>query len=155
MQRLSLPTAVSLAQVVSAFVMVFTLLYAVSEWVRIQDTTSQDLQYSLYDRLNEMDLLLAESDQLADIVLRARSDPQSLAPAERIRYLAYENIFYNAWNSAYDAWTNGLIGAKEYELWERWFTADAARRPKFAWTDNLRSFNPHFIQYVESRVDWE
>ena len=61
MRRLSLETAVSLAQVVSAFVMVFTLLYAVSEWVRIHDTTSQDLEYSLYDRLLQMDLLLAES----------------------------------------------------------------------------------------------
>jgi len=41
-------TAVSLAQLASAFVMIFTLLYGVSAWMRVRDTTSQDLEYSLY-----------------------------------------------------------------------------------------------------------
>ena len=95
MRRLSLESAVSLAQVVSAFVMVFTLLYAVSEWKRTVDYTTQDLENYLGQRFLEMDLLLAESDKLADIVLRAGSDPKNLTPPERARFLAYENIFYN------------------------------------------------------------
>ena len=155
MRKLSLENAVSLSQVVSAFVLVFTLLYAVSEWVRTRATTNTELEWILYERMLEMDVLVAESEELADIVLRAGSDPRSLTPSERARYLAYEDIFYNTWNAAYDAWESGLIGTRQYELWERFFTADAARRPKFAWTENLRYFNPPFIQYVESRVDWQ
>jgi hypothetical protein len=113
MRRLSLPTAVALAQVVSAFVMVFTLLYAVSEWwVRTCAVTNTELEWILYGRLLEMDVLLAESEDLADIVLRAGSDPVSLTPPERARYLAYEHIFYDSWNAAYDARQSGLIGAK-------------------------------------------
>jgi hypothetical protein len=155
MRRLSLETAVSLAQVVSAFVMVFTLLYAVSEWVRIHDTTSQDLEYSLYDRLLQLDLLLADSDKLADIVLRAGSDPQSLTPPERSRFLAYENVFYNTWNALYDAREAGLIGASQYRLWEESFITETAHRPKFGWTENLRHYTPLFIQYIESRGNWQ
>jgi hypothetical protein len=63
MRRLSLETAVSLAQLVSAFVLVFTLLYAVSEWKRTVDYTTQDLEYNLYGRLLEMDLVLTRADQ--------------------------------------------------------------------------------------------
>ena len=155
MRRLSLETAVSLAQLVSAFIMVFTLLYAVSEWKRTVDYTSQDLENNLGARLLEMDLLLAESEDLADIVLRAGSDPQSLTPPQRARFLAYENIFYNTWNALYDARESGLIGARQFGLWEEFFTAEAARRPKFGWTDNLGDYTPLFIQYLESRVDWQ
>ena len=95
MRRLSLATAVALAQVVSALIMVITLLYAVTQWNRTIAYTDQELENYLGQRLLEMDRLLAESVDLADIVLRAGIDPKSLTPTERARFLAYENIFYN------------------------------------------------------------
>ena len=155
MRRLSLESAVSLAQVVSAFVMVFTLLYAVSEWKRTVDYTTQDLENYLGQRFLEMDLLLAESDKLADIVLRTGSGPKNLTPPERARFLAYENIFYNTWNALYDARESGLIGPRQFGLWEEFFTAEAARRPKFGWTDNIHQYTPPFIEYLNSRVKWQ
>jgi hypothetical protein len=154
MQRLSLPTAVSLAQVVSALIMVVTLLYAVSEWRRNVDYTTQDLEYNLYGRLLEMDLLLAESGDLAEIVLRAANGPQNLTPAERARFLAYENIFYNTWNALYDARESGLMGPRQFGLWEESFITAAARRPKFGWTDNHHNYTPPFMEYIDSRVKW-
>lgn len=155
MRRLSLDTAVAMAQVVSALIMVITLLYAVTQWNRTVAYTTQDLENYLGQRFLEMDLLLAQSEDLAYIVLRARKDPQGLAPPERARFLAYENIFYNTWNALYDARESGLIGAGQFGLWEEFFTAAAARRPKFGWTENLGDYTPPFIQYVDSRVDWK
>jgi hypothetical protein len=88
---------------------VFTLLYAVSEWKRTRALTSTDLEVMLYGRILERDLLIAESGELADLVLGN---------------------------------------------WEAWLIADAARRPEIGWTGNQRFYDPSFIQYVESRVDW-
>ena len=42
MRKISLDTTVALAQVVSAFIMVITLLYAVTEWKRTVNYTTQD-----------------------------------------------------------------------------------------------------------------
>ena len=142
MRRLSLETAVALPQIVSALIMVVTLLYAVTQWARTVSYTTQELEYNLYGRLHEMDLLLAESGDLADIVLRAGSDPQSLTSPERARFLAYENNFYNTWNALYGARESGLIGARQFGLWEEFFITASARRPKFGWTDNLHNYTP-------------
>jgi hypothetical protein len=155
MRKISLDTTVALAQVVSAFIMVITLLYAVTEWKRTVNYTTQDLEYNLYGRLLEMDLLLAESGDLADIFLRAGTDPQSLTAPERARFLAYENIFYNTWNALYDARASELIGERQFALWEKSFITASARRPKFGWTENLHNYTPPFIEYMESHADWK
>jgi hypothetical protein len=155
MRRISLETGVALAQLVSAFVMIFTLLYAVSEWMRVRDTTAQDLEYTLYQRLHEMDLLLAESGDLAEMILRAGSDPDSLTAPERARVLAYENAFYNIWNACFDAYNLGLITEGQYALWDKTFIANAVLRPKIGWTGNLRNYNPPFIEHIDSHVDWQ
>lgn len=155
MRRLSLDTAVALAQVVSALIMVITLLYAVTQWNRTVAYTDQDLENYLGQRMLELDRLLAENEDLAEIVLRASSDAQTLTPPERARFLAFENIFYNTWNALYDARESGLIGDTQFGLWEEFFTTRAALRPKFGWTENQRDYTPLFIQYIDSRVDWK
>lgn len=86
--------------------------------------------------------------------MRAAERPESLSAAERTRYLAYEHIFYDAWETAVAAHGSDLITPETFEEWDRWFAADAARRPRFAWTENLWNYNPSFIEYVERRVSW-
>lgn len=154
MRRGSLRTAVSIAEIVSALAVVATLIYAVGELKRSRATTSIDIETVLYERMLEMDRLLVASDGFADVVARAAADPGSLTDAERIRYVAYQHIFFDAWETAVAARENDLISRDAFDEWERWFVADAARRPEFAWTENRRNYNPDFIDYVESRVSW-
>jgi hypothetical protein len=154
MRKGSLRTAVSIAEIVSALAVVATLIYAVGELKRSRATTSIDIETVLYERMLDMDRLLVSSDGFADVVARAATDPGSLTDAERVRYVAYQHIFYDAWETAVAARQNDLINQDAFDEWERWFIADAARRPKFAWTENRRNYNPDFIDYVESRVSW-
>lgn len=150
-----LRTAVSIAEIISALAVVVTLVYAVSELKRSRALTSTSIETVLYDRMLEMDRLLVEADGFAGIVVRAREDPQGLASSELARYLGYEHIFFDAWEAAVQARNNSLMSEEMFESWDRFFAADASRRPKLAWTGNLRFYNADFIEYVEGRVRWE
>jgi hypothetical protein len=93
-------------------------VYAVSELKRARALSSTDLETMLYGRMLEMDRLVAENDDLADIVLRATSDPQSLDTRERTRYLAFEHIFYDSWEAALEASQSGMIDSEQFADWE-------------------------------------
>jgi hypothetical protein len=103
----------------------------------------------------EMDRLVVEGDAFADILLRASEDPESLTSSERTRYLAFEHIFFDAWEAAVEARKNDLMSEATFESWDRFFATDASRKPKLAWTGNLRFYGAEFIEYVEERVTWE
>jgi hypothetical protein len=155
MRRSSLRTAVSVAEILSALAVVLSLLYAVTELKRSRALTSTDIETILYDRLFEMDRIVAEGAGFADILVKASDDANSLSRVERTRYLAYEHIFYDSWEIAREASQNGLLDPEQFEAWDNWFAADAVRRPKLGWTGNIRFYNPEFIEYIESRVTWE
>jgi len=150
-----LSRAVSIAEIVSALAVVATLIYAVSELKRSQAQTSTNIETILYDRMLELDRLLIEAPDLADIVVRAEEQPDNLSPTERRRYLAYEHVFFDAWEAAVEAWKRGLMDQETFDSWDVYFARDAARKPMFAWTDNLRYYNGAFVQYVEERVTWQ
>ena len=134
---------------------VVTLVYAVRELKRSRAMTSTNIETVLYDRMLEMDRLLVEADGFAEILVRAGEDPESLTSSERVRYLAYEHIFFDAWEAAVQARRNRLMSEEMFDSWDRFFAADASRRPRLAWTGNLRFYDTEFIEYVEERVTWE
>jgi hypothetical protein len=150
-----LRTVVSIAEIISALAVVVTLIYAVSELKRSQLLTSSNIETILYDRMLELDRLTVEAEGLAEILTRAHADPESLNPVERARFLAFEHIFYDAWEAAVEAWKSDLMDEETFRSWDDYFAADAARRTKLAWTGNLRHYNGGFIDYVEFRVNWD
>lgn len=150
-----LRTAVSIAEIISALAVVVTLVYAVGELKRTRALTSTNIETVLYDRMLEMDRLVVEANGFADILVRANEDPETLTSSARARYLAYEHIFFDAWETAVQARDNNLMSDESFDSWDRFFAADASRRPKLAWTGNLRFYNAEFIAYVEGRVTWE
>jgi hypothetical protein len=89
---------VSVAEIISAFAVVLTLLYGVSQLKRSRALTSTNVESVLYERMTDMDRLVAEGGGLAEIPARTADDAATLTPGERARYLAYERIFYNSWN---------------------------------------------------------
>jgi hypothetical protein len=145
----------TVAEIVSALAVVATVIYAVGELNQSRARGNTDVETVLYARILEMDRLLVEVDGLADMVMRASEDPASLTPLERRRYLAYEHIYYDTWEVAVKARQNGLMAGSTFNGWNAWFAEDAARRPRFGWTENHRYYDSAFIDYVEKLVDWE
>jgi hypothetical protein len=155
MQKRNLQTFVSVAEIISACAVVMTLLYAVSEFKRSRALTSTGIEAVLYERMSELDHLVAEGGGLAEILVRAAEDPATLTAGERTRYLAYERIFYNSWEAAREAWKSRLMDPAQFEAWDKWFAKEAARRPHAGWTENKFNHNEEFVAYVDGRVRWK
>ncbi len=155
MRASRLRTAVSVAELVSALAVVATLLYAVGELKRSRALASTGIETLLYERMLEMDRLVVENADFAQVLVRAREDPVSLTPGDRARYLAYEHIFYDAWEAAVAARAADLMSEAAFESWDGWFAADAARRPELGWSGNRQNYGTEFIDYVEGHVNRE
>ncbi|MDX1502799.1 MAG: hypothetical protein R3325_10590 [Thermoanaerobaculia bacterium] len=152
MRRERLQTVVSIAEIVSALAVVVSLVYVAHEFRRSQTLTSTDVQTALYERMLEMDRLLIESPGLAEVLVAADGDPEALAPADRRRFQAYEHIFYDTWELAWTAHTEGVLEEAAWQDWGGWFAAEARRRPPLGWTANRENHSEAFLLYVEGRL---
>ncbi|HSR51705.1 MAG TPA: hypothetical protein VLV83_12820 [Acidobacteriota bacterium] len=152
---MSLQTAVSLAEIVTALAVVVSLVYAANEFSRSRDLTSTDVQTIVYDRMLEMDRLLIENKDIADILVRVTKDPGGLTAADTARFLAYEHIFYDSWELTWTAYNEGILKEDAWKDWNAWFAAEAGRRSPSGWAGNRKNHGDDFVQYVESRVTRE
>jgi hypothetical protein len=59
---------------------------------RCRSLTSTSIESILYERMADMDRLVAEGGGLAEILVRIRDDPPTLTAGEHARYLAYERL---------------------------------------------------------------
>jgi hypothetical protein len=155
MRRTSLRTAVSIAEIISALAVVVSLVYVANEFRRSRALTSTDVQTILYERVQEMERLVVESAELADIIVRASGDPESLSPADRARFLAFEHIFYDSWELGWISHEEGVLGPAGWSTWNDWFAEEARRRPRFGWTENRKHFDDDFLRYVDDALQRE
>lgn len=151
-RRIDLQTVVGLAEIVTAVAVVVSLLYAASEFRRSQTLTSTDVETILYERMLEMDRLLIENPYLADLHVMLAERPESLTPADRERFLAYEHIFYDSWELAWTAHEDEVLNEDAWADWNGWFAAEAGRRDPSGWTGNRQNHGEAFARFVERSV---
>ena len=151
MRRSSLRTAVSAAEIVTALAVVISLLYAATEFRRSRTLTSTNVQTILYSRMLEMDRMLIENGELADILIAVATDAQSLTPGDTVRYLAYEHIFYDSWELAWIAHDDGVLEDRAWAGWNEWFVAEVRRRAPLGWAGNRKNHGDDFVRYVDER----
>jgi len=150
MRRISLRTAVSAAEIITALAVVISLLYAATEFRRSRTLTSTDVQTILYARMLEMDRLLIENGELADILIAVATGAQPLTPGDTVRYLAYEHIFYDSWELAWIAHDDGVLEDDAWEGWNAWFVAEAKRRSPLGWAGNRKNHGDDFVRFVDA-----
>jgi hypothetical protein len=155
MRRISLQTVVSLAEIITALAVVVSLVYAANEFRRSRNLTSTDVQTIVYDRMLEMDRILIENKDIADILIRVTNNPEGLTAADTARFLAYEHIFYDSWELAWTAYNEGILKEGAWKSWNTWFVAEARLRPPLGWIGNRKNAGNDFIQYVEDHLKRE
>lgn len=151
-RRINLQTVVALAEIVTAVAVVVSLLYAASEFRRSRTLTSTDVETILYERMLEMDRLLIENAYLAEVRVVLAEQPESLTPADRERFLAYEHIFYDSWELAWIAREDDVLNEEAWNDWNGWFVAEAQRRPRMGWTGNRKNHGEEFARYVDRQL---
>jgi hypothetical protein len=148
-----LQTIASFGEIVSALAVVVSLLYAVYEIRRTQTLSSRDVDEVLFASVQASNTLLIESPILADIIVEANRDSEGLSEAERMRYLAFQHIFFDAWEIAWSYHVDGILSDDSWEEWNAWFSLEATRRPSFGWSENRHHFTgPAFLDHVDAIV---
>lgn len=140
MNESRLRTYASLAEVVSGVAIVVSLLYVAYEFRRTSTVSSREAEAVLYERGREANRLRIESPGLAEIIVVAEETPESLSEADRLRFLAYQHDFFDTWEIGWDYHTSGILEDDAWASWDEWFSAEARRRPVFAWTENRHHF---------------
>ena len=109
MKKTNLNTIVSIAEILSSLAVVLSLFYALYEYKRSNTLTNRDVENIIYNRMMEMDRLIIENNDLSKIILMASSSPEELTPDEQLRYVSFEHIFYDGWETAWYYYHDGIL----------------------------------------------
>ena len=150
MKTLKLNTLVSIASIVSSVALIVSIFILVREYKRSDVMTERTIENLVYNRIMEYDKLLIEYPDLAAIVSLASSHPDSLSTVDSMRYLAYEGIFYDSWETIWVGFQNGVVTEDTWNGWNDWFIATYKKKPKLSREGNLENWDEGFREYISS-----
>ena len=150
MKKPKLDIVVSIAEIISSLAIVVSLFYIVNEFQRSNTLTNRDVENILYDRMLEMDRLIIGNADLAKLVLKASKNSEELEPDEQLRYLAFEHIFYDTWESAWYYHSEGTLEEQNWNSWNSWFISEIQNKPLLSWEGNRKNADGKFLDYIDN-----
>ena len=150
MKKPNLNTVVSIAEIVSSVAIVISLLYAVNEFQRSNTLTNRDVENIIYNRMLDMDHLVIENSDIAGLILKASDNPQKLTREEKLKYWAFEHIFYDSWESAWYYYHEGILGKENWNSWNNWFISETKKKPYLSWEGNRKNYSGNFQEYLDN-----
>ena len=135
MNERKLQAYASLAEVVSALAIIVSLLYVGFEFRRTRTMSSREADVVLYERLQESNRMLVETPGLAETLISWETSPEELSEADRQRFLAFQQIFFETWELGWYYHGDGILEESSWADWDRWFTAEARRTSVSAWNE--------------------
>jgi len=152
MKKIELKTVVSFAEIISALAIVVSLIYAVNEFKRSQTITSRDVENIAYTRMMELDRLLVENPDFVTIYSTALKNPDTITEEDLIRYLAFEHIYYDSWETLWYYYNEGVMDKEAWDSWNSWFVTDSKRRPMIGWEGNRGNYAGEFLKMVDGEL---
>ncbi|UCF63720.1 MAG: hypothetical protein JSW33_14345 [bacterium] len=150
MKKSRLSSVVSIAEIVSSLAIVVSLFYVAYEFKRSNTLTNRDVENIIYSRMLEMDRLIIERTDLAKLILKASGNSEKLTPDEKLRYLAFEHIFYDSWESAWYYHHEGILEKQNWDGWNSWFISETKNKPFLSWEGNRKNYSREFLEYVDN-----
>lgn len=150
----SLQKWTAIAEIVSAAVVVVSLIYVGYEIRQSSLESDADVQAELLSYSRDRRVLVIENADLARILIEGYADQTALTPEEKLRFNNYVELHYVAWERAFLARDNGVLSDENWIAWDRWFAATASQDPDFVWErvrHNLK-FDP-FLRHVDSALE--
>jgi len=152
MKKIKLDTIVSIANIASSLGLIISIIILISEYRRSEVLNEKAIENLVYNRMMELDRLIIENPDLGDIVARAYANPDSLSGSDKIRYLAYEHIFYDSWETLWVGFQNGVVTESTWNDWNDWFVREYNKKPALSWQGNLEHFSADFLAYINTNL---
>ena len=150
MKKINLDKLVSIAEIISSIAIIISLFYAAYEFNRSKTLTNRDVENILYERMLKIDQMIIENKDLAKLVVKASISTDELTTDEKMRYLAFEHVFYDSWESAWYYYSEGILEKSNWDSWNSWFKSEAINKPSLSWQGNRRNYNGKFLEYIDN-----
>lgn len=152
MKKYKLQTIVSVTQILSSFAVLISIIYLITEYNRSGLVNEKSIENLVYGRFMRLDELIIENPDMAEIIIKATNNSDSLTKTEVFRYAAYEHIFYDSWETLWVGHRDGLIGDKTWKEWDDWFKVKAKVKPVLALKENENELDPEFLNYIKTEL---
>lgn len=149
MKKNKLETLVSVANIVSSIALIISIIILINEYKRSGVLNEKTIENLVYERMMELDRLVIENKELGDIIVMAKSAPDSLTESDSLRYLAYEHIFYDSWETLWVGYQNDMVKKETWDDWNEWFLKEYRNKPDLSWQGNLGNFSTNFLRYIK------
>lgn len=150
MKRLNLSLIVSLAEIVSSLAIIISLFYLANEYKRTNTLTNRDVEAMLYENMQEMDRIIIENEKIPELLVKVKENNEKLNEVEKLKYLAFEHIFFDSWESAYFHYKEGTLTPESWGSWNAWFVAELQLKPDIAWEGNRKNYSGAFLTYIDN-----
>lgn len=100
-------------------------------------------------------MAVAETDGLAEIMIKASQATEELTPAEKIRYLALQHFFFDSWGAAYLFHQDGMLKNEIWNGWDELCISIGQSRPLWGWIENLQNYTgADFMIHVDNALGY-
>ena len=147
---------VAIAEIVSAFAVVISLIYVGLEIRHSTLESEADIQAELLSYTTQRRYLIVASNDLSLLLEKGYASPDKLSPAEMLRFQNYIELFYVAWERAYMTNVAGVFSDELFDGWNTWFISVAERDPEFIWpmVRDSQDWDSDYIQHVDSSLGY-
>ena len=149
MNQSKLQIYTSIAEIVSAFAIVISLLYAGYEFRHSSTLSSREVDVLLFERSGHANRMLIETPGLAEIVLTGRTNPEKLSAADWLRFETYQRTWFNTWEIAWYHHDDGILDEVTWIEWNNYFELAAQRRNVNVWSKIRIDFQGDFRTHVD------
>jgi len=150
MKKPSLEMIASIASIISSITLIISIIILINEYRSSQLVNEKAIENLIYDRMLELDRLIIETPDLGDVIHKAASNSEDLTESETLRYLAFEHIFYDSWETLWVGFQDGIVSEGTWLDWNEWFIRAHQKKPSLAWKGNLDNFSDDFLRYMEN-----
>jgi hypothetical protein len=121
MQKLSLSQWASVAEIGGTVAVVISLLLVAISLERNTAAVSAENSDDLYDAFRQIELVVLNNSELANITIRGAADPDSLSEAETAIYKMWATQYLDLWERTLIREKDGLIQPGTLEGWDEWY----------------------------------
>lgn len=152
MKKRKLERLVSVTQILSSLAVIISIIYLITEYNRSGLLNQRNIENKVYERVMALNQLLVENPELAEIIVKAQTNLDSLCTTDTMRYLAYEHIFYDTWETLWVGHKDGLIEDEVWNDWNEWFMLKANKKPVISLEGNRDNLTEEFFKLIEKEL---
>lgn len=147
---------VAIAEIISAAAVVISLIYVGLEINQSTLESEADIQAELLSYTTRRRYLVIESSDLSSILEKGYTDASQLSPAEMLRFQAYVELLYVAWERLYMSYAAGVLSEGLFLEWNVWFVSVAERDAAFVWpmVRDSQDWRSTFIEHVDASLEY-